>query len=1110
MLHSAFWHHAAGDLGLPIWWASAAQSEPTAIAHDRSRERANKDRHGGGNGGQPSIALDFLYPAKTLAFIQHISNLGWDSSQDWRKQHYPASGIRHYSSRSGNVQEFTGLDADATLAEETEELQRLLKNTNALQALEALLQSSNDHLGERVIWRLYELVEEADRTPSLRADLLDYLASSKQHVDTYRLIQVFESLANQDRRASSYRAAITAYLSLNMVGTAVKIHGEAADRVTELNFGSDILLARTIQDNQWDLAFQVRETFASSYERLNYITGEDLEKQYYFLWPRVLAIPELHERAMSLLQYAQQFAHSLAPASERGKSFVLFARGFFPNVIKQVLKSTNPNDKSLLDLFSRLQEVGLSRHEYFELAINAMIHHEKYMTYTNEGKPHLKLYSMFRKAALEKSEEGFLPPSESLIRAMMRHTSKFRSYVDRTGWMVTVDTLVKDFRQFYGIQFPGKHRVLKPPNLGFTMAMYARAGDAEKVHQLFEELCETWGSPNESTGRREHITNGMMWPLLYVHAKRVELHAVVEQFQRMSKEFGLKPDARAWNILLYAYTRADDLDGSLETFEDFLESGNVYDVYSFAPVLDICARRGDVDSIEALFSKARLLHLPIDRLATHRAALVLAHINSENLPAAEDAMESMIQDKENGKLVGQLTIPANYLLTAHAQRQDTNSTMKAYSRYKPNRIPLDSYTYAALMQSLILARQTNAAYKILTTTMPNNNVQGHAFHYALAIAGFLREGQLHRAQDAQRRMLKRNVPPSVSSRMAFLQVNALSELKSYEKEHFMKAKNRLPRLKEVEEEIRKALIESDPSERAIGQPRQGMRQTPLNQMVVDGYFETIVLIYGTHGAYSMCKEMFESADMYRQSNPDAPEAPIGLLTAVMTGHQRAHEHAEVEKCWELARLQAAKLTKLTTGFQDAPVPNASSLRIARNRSHLLVRTTRVYFRDLAARKAAHVNIGKMRILVSTLLNEGYIIDNLTWNEYIQYLARSGYFLDAFTACESYLMPDFAGWRSAAPNYLRDDPHGYLRMDLRKRDTRKHTIMPRYKTLVIMAAALGYIRRQEEMGVEPEPVQKCSIHRLRQVAPTTMWAIETMPVLPDEELQKRYLMSSRTL
>ncbi|KAF2817270.1 uncharacterized protein BDZ99DRAFT_12122 [Mytilinidion resinicola] len=1109
MLHSTFWYHAAGDLGLPIWCAPAAQFETTTISHESLRERANEHRHGGVNTGQSSIALEFLYPAKTLAFIQHLSNIGWDNSNDRRKLHYPASGIRHFSSRSGNVQEFTSLEADPSLAEENEEVEGLLKNTNALQALQALLQSSNDHRRERVVWRLYEFVGEADRTPSLRADLLDYLASSKKSVDAYRLIQVFESLANQDRRASSYCAAITAYLRLNMVGTAVKIHGEAAGRATELSFGSDILLARTIQDNQWDLAFQVREAFASSYHCLNDKT-ENFEQQSSFLWSGVLAIPELLERAASLLQYAQQFAHNLAPASDRGKSFKIFARAFFPSVIKQALKSKDPDEKSLLDLFDRLQELKLSRKEYYELAISTMLRHSKYMQYTNEGKPHLRLYLMFRTAYLEKTQGVFLPPSEPLIRALMNHLSRFQSYNDRRRWMITVNSLVTDLRQFHSTPGPNNDRRLNPNNLRFIMGMYARAGDAEKVHRIFDELCKSYDESTTSTRhRKQHITSGAIWPLLYVHARRVELHAVVEQFQRISNEFGLQPDTRAWNILLHAYARAEDLDGLVKTFEDFLESGNAPGVDSFGPVLDICARRGDVDSIEALFSKARLLGIPIDRSAILRGALVLAHINSENLPAAEEAMELMVQDKRDGKLDGQLTTTANFLITAYALRQDSTSTMKAYGRYKPHDIPLDSYTYAALMQSLISMRQTNAAFTILTTTMPNNNVQGHAFHYALAIAGFLNEGQLNRAKDAQKRMLLRNVPHSVSSRMAFLQVKVLSELDALKKERPAMAKYRLPRLKEVEEELRQALMESDPSERALKQPRQGMRQTPLNQMVLDGYFETMVLIYGTHGAYDLCKEMFESAAMYRQSNPDAFEAPIGLLTAVMTGHQRAHEHAEVDKCWELARLQAAKLTKLTSKFQDAPMPGAPPLRVARNRSHLLVPTTRVYFRGLASRKA-HITIGKMRNVVSSLLDEGYTIDNLTWNEYIQYLARSGYFLDAFTACESYLMPDFVGWRFAAPHYLRVDPHGYLRMDLRRKDTRKHTVMPRYKTLVIMAAALGYIRRQEEMGIEPEPVQKCSLRRLQEVAPKTIRAIETMPVLPDEKLQRRYLMGPRTL
>jgi pentatricopeptide repeat-containing protein PET309 len=682
----------------------------------------------------------------------------------------------------------------------------------------------------------------------------------------------------------------------------------------------------------------------------------------------------------------------------------------------------------------------------------------------------------------------------------MDHLSNYRSFKSKKDSTISVDALVDDLRSFHARSSSS----IGSSNLRFIMAMYARAGDKDKVYQFFNEL-----KARSLEKKSQLITNEAVLPLLYVHARRVEPSATLQQFQRISEEFGLRPDIKAWNILLSVYARADDLEKVLTCFDDFLASGIRPTKNTFGPVLDICARRGDVDAIEGLFSKAKSHNVPLEKSAFARGQLVLALVNDTDLTAAEKAAELMLKEKREGNLHGSMTPTLNFLITAYAQQQDVSSTMRIYKRYQEEGIALDSYTYAALMQSLILMRQTNAAYKILTTTMPNNNVQAHAFHYSLVIAGFLNEGQLHRAQSAQSRMEKRNVSHSPSSRMAFLRLKALSRFQALKDDDSTDLQNHLPRLEDVEAELRQSLKENDPSERSLKQPRQGLHQTPLHQATPDGYFEFLVLLYGTHGAYNMCKELFETAATRRQGNPDVFDAPVGLLTAVMEGHQRAREHAEVDKCWQLARSQVAMLTRLASVPKDAPGEDDPAAKIAQNRKHLLVRSTRIYFRDLSKRKGSSV-IGRMRTIISSLLKDGYGIDNMTWNEYIQYLARTGYMLDAFTACEAYLMPSFVGWRFAAPHYLRKDPRGYLRMELRARDARKHIVMPRYKTLVIMAAALSYVRRQEDMGVELDRGDMVSLHTLRRIAPKTIRAIETMPVLPQEKLQRRFLMGPMAL
>ena len=58
-LHSAFWHHGASDLSLPLWWAI-------------------NPANGGSGVEQPAVTtnsapLDFLYPEQTLALLRKFS-----------------------------------------------------------------------------------------------------------------------------------------------------------------------------------------------------------------------------------------------------------------------------------------------------------------------------------------------------------------------------------------------------------------------------------------------------------------------------------------------------------------------------------------------------------------------------------------------------------------------------------------------------------------------------------------------------------------------------------------------------------------------------------------------------------------------------------------------------------------------------------------------------------------------------------------------------------------------------------------------------------------------------------------------------------------------------
>jgi pentatricopeptide repeat-containing protein PET309 len=120
------------------------------------------------------------------------------------------------------------------------------------------------------------------------------------------------------------------------------------------------------------------------------------------------------------------------------------------------------------------------------------------------------------------------------------------------------------------------------------------------------------------------------------------------------------------------------------------------------------------------------------------------------------------------------------------------------------------------------------------------------------------------------------------------------------------------------------------------------------------------------------------------------------------------------------------------------------------------------------------------------------------------LARRGRIIDAFSACEYYLMPAFPGWRTLQPYYLRKNVSGYIWMDIRNSDVGRKSLLPKYKTLVVMAAAYAQVKRDESNGRGYNPDQGGWAREvLERISPLTVRAIETMPRTGDK-LQAKYL------
>lgn len=1095
MLHASFWHHGASDLVLPAWGASAHDHD-----HDHGRSRHDLDETGYTKEAPNSahgLLLDFLYPEKTLSLLRSFPTFGPDGIELRRRPPMLRGGVRRFSTTGWSAARIETAAPGPMEAFMQEEVEERLLHASPLEALQQLIKAAEEGKQE-LAWRLYQAVPDSQRSPLLSVDVLDYLHAPGPALDPNRMLGIFDAIPRHDRRPSSYRAAIAAYLALGLIGPAVEAHDVARERLRKGNVGTDLILERTVRGHQWELGVRVLKTLVVQARG----TQHDLKKLYtdtrrqeddfVTIWGAVARLPYLRGHLESFLLHIEQFKHELLATQDSIETVQHFLHGMIAEITEQLIHGENVDDQTFWDFlvpaFARIRALGLSNAGLYEYIILRLANIPRFQRYTNHPKVHLELYRLYR-IEVEETEGFSGRPSAKLIRKLALEHGVM-------GSVSGVESLVGDFRTYH----PGE--VLPFKLIKYLLGFYADLGQVDRVEEYLQQFLQKY---------RPQLDLFVLINLPYAYARRVDIQGTERQFARITDEFGQTPDLACWNTLLLAYTRADDLDGALACFNRALASGQTPDIYTFNPLLELCASRGDVEAFEALYSRAEQLRIPIRTDMRSRAGYVLALINYGDIKGAEATAKGMLKSHRANMLKGSLTHTWNLLIQHHALLGDIATSQRLYRDMVDNQIPLDSWTYASLMRALVEVHQTNAAYRILRVTMPANNMKVYGFHYALVIIGFIREHQFDMALRANRRMQQRRVPQTLSSRMASLSITGLTDLHKLGQE---KNSDKPARLVELEKSMREILFTDYESDVANREPRHMQIIDSKEHYAPAGYFGLIILLYGSQGALDICKEMFEAATLNKKQDA---EAPIMLLTAIMDTHLRAKEYDDVARCWDLARRQASKLTKTLQQVMHPEGPKvefdslidpsikerAESAPIAVNRRQVLVRAMRTYMASLVERRDRD-SLADAQHSIRDLLVNGFVVDSLTWNMFIQELARRGRIVDAFSACEAYLMPAFPGWRELNPDYQRKEIRGHEWIMVRHADLTPSTVMPRYKTLVVLAAAYAQLRREDVdgLGYKPE-MGGYALEVLEQLSPDTVRAIETMPRTGDR-LQRKYL------
>jgi pentatricopeptide repeat-containing protein PET309 len=287
------------------------------------------------------------------------------------------------------------------------------------------------------------------------------------------------------------------------------------------------------------------------------------------------------------------------------------------------------------------------------------------------------------------------------------------------------------------------------------------------------------------------------------------------------------------------------------------------------------------------------------------------------------------------------------------------------------------------------------------------------------------------------------------------------------------------------------LITTLDTQKIASTTRKGAGQIPLDIAYPTMLYSYVMFVLGQREQFGTVEALYtafkSSIPEKRQQNP-----PLNILSALMATKLRQRDHQGVEECWQLALSQAKEAGTPLKDTLGTDLDRRAGAEVLWARQLDLSRHLTFYMRSLFFQNKAD----KLIETIKNFQGEGFVMDNHNINHYIVLLARSFRFRLAFQLCEEHLMDRWTGWardRWAGP--------GRNRLPIELRRARKHQrfFRPLHRTLLWLAR--GYMEI-EAQAVESR-ASESMINWLGRECPKTVQAIKSMH-RTDEDLERAIL------
>ncbi|KAL2822560.1 hypothetical protein BJX63DRAFT_376900 [Aspergillus granulosus] len=1060
--------------------------------------------------------LHFLYPAGTQEFIVTRLLRSSRGILSRRKRRNVPSGTRLYTS-------------EATIRQPAETTSVGLLNRQKALAKNALVDLLNEGI-EGQTDRAWELWVAADQPPDLNRTLLAQLSNSGNYEDHTRAKSVFQSISTGQRSSDDYLHLIESSLA---VGKTEEVKQVCEDALK----GNDLthwayILAHFVNNSEWVLAAQIWEARLSAKldkERLRTVVESLLLPADKMFTPPKLTGPFLDTSSLfaNFVDLARALEHSKKdPEALTGSSTSLHSLARF--LVHSIFLS-----RAFIERIPSQTLYSLVKHFHSAALINIQ-HCYKIMRILLDAqtKPDVRrAVIFFQDCRWLMSEDA---PPVKLLDGFFDRTINFRM----------TDSIEYFLDQY--IQFWGKAGLKR---YGRALVGLARTGDVTKVHRVFEGMVSHYGKPSDS---------GSLAPLLNVHACVGDVEKTLDEFEKISKDWGLVPGTICWNISLTAYAKRGDLKGCAERFTMMTKANVPPNSHTFGILLGLCGKRGDIKVITQLLASAKECQVQLTTAMLD--PVVEAYCKMKDLEMAERVAEYCL----NLNVSGSRTRMWNVILWSYATRLDLDSISRIRSRMASAGVPFDDMTYTALTLSLSLAGEIDSAHSLVKTLHQSRKMHLTETQYTILLLGYVKQNNRDMVIATFKELQSRFKGPqgSLSEEIQGLRRQIQRDLMTMHIEGTPDVPFKFTEefLHEIIAKRGPIIVTKDENTFGPDEPQHPHRIAERKRMLGEAeeaeehqHPLRAMMGYAKKGSLVEVERIWQDY-IAKKGCPDSYDhAPFRMLVTFMIAYTNVNAHEKVDQLWKMAYRRALKMALPLDSTRMAGQPSSADVispRISSNAgnkyksvlvsgdmqdeddgqlpkytSPILPAYRFVLTRHLSAYMWSLANRGeipKIKQLIADVEEAGFSLTTFNWSAYVQVLALSEKHpntVEAFKIFEERFMPNFPGsWDNILQSKgfkhsgVSDDIHlldDSVPSDILRKTTKKYWLKenPDYMqpTFVSLFQLSNAILRTRERSISTGMDE---IQELYKVAPRTIDQLGKLPFLRHQWRAWRALLSNR--